>query len=67
VGGLDENAILARSLLADLVDRGLDPEQEILFVIDGGRPSGAGSRTRSAGALGSRLSRAKRSFGRRGG
>jgi len=24
-------------LLADLVDRGLDPEQAILFVIDGGK------------------------------
>jgi putative transposase len=26
-----------RTLLADLVDRGLDPEQAILFVIDGGK------------------------------
>ena len=32
-----ENATLARLLLADLVDRGLDPEQAILFVIDGGK------------------------------
>ena len=32
-----ENATLARTLLADLVDRGLDPEQAILFVIDGGK------------------------------
>ena len=39
--GSTENATLARSLLADLVDRGLDPEQAILFVIDGGKPSGA--------------------------
>src|SRR5207245_8576581 len=33
--GSTENATLARTLLADLVDRGLDPEQAILFVIDG--------------------------------
>ena len=32
-----ENATLARTLLADLVDRGLDPGQAILFVIDGGK------------------------------
>ena len=36
-GGSTENAALARALLADLVDRGLDPEQAILFVIDGGK------------------------------
>src|ERR1700691_959359 len=35
--GSSENATLARTLLADLVDRGLDPEQAILFVIDGGK------------------------------
>src|SRR5205823_9000308 len=35
--GSTENATLARTLLADLVDRGLDPEQAVLFVIDGGR------------------------------
>jgi len=35
--GSTENATLARSLLADLVDRGLDPEQAILFVIDGSK------------------------------
>ena len=35
--GSTENASLARALLADLVDRGLDPEQAILFVIDGGK------------------------------
>ena len=35
--GSTENATLARSLLADLVDRGLDPEQAILFVTDGGK------------------------------
>src|SRR5215204_3284115 len=35
--GSTENATLARLLLADLVDRGLDPDQAILFVIDGGK------------------------------
>src|SRR5512143_1399888 len=35
--GSTENATLARALLADLVDRGLDPGQVILFVIDGGK------------------------------
>jgi putative transposase len=35
--GSTENATLARLLLADLVDRGLDPAQAILFVIDGGK------------------------------
>jgi putative transposase len=35
--GSTENATLARTLLADLVDRGLDCEQAILFVIDGGK------------------------------
>jgi putative transposase len=35
--GSTENATLARTLLADLVDRGLDPEQAIVFVIDGGK------------------------------
>jgi transposase-like protein len=35
--GSTENATLARTLLADLVDRGLDPEQAILFIIDGGK------------------------------
>jgi putative transposase len=35
--GSTENATLARTLLADLVDRGLDPEQQVLFVIDGGK------------------------------
>jgi transposase-like protein len=35
--GSTENATRARTLLADLVDRGLDPEQAILFVIDGGK------------------------------
>jgi transposase-like protein len=35
--GSTENATLARSLLADLVDRGLDAGQVILFVLDGGK------------------------------
>jgi transposase-like protein len=35
--GSTENATLASMLLADLVDRGLDPDQAILFVIDGGK------------------------------
>src|SRR6516162_8703664 len=35
--GSTENATLACTLLADLVDRGLDPEQAILFVIDGAK------------------------------
>jgi transposase-like protein len=35
--GSTENATLVSMLLSDLVDRGLDPGQAILFVIDGGR------------------------------
>jgi transposase-like protein len=35
--GSTENATLVSMLLAELVDRGLDPEQAILFVIDGGK------------------------------
>jgi putative transposase len=35
--GSTENATLARTLLADLVERGLDPEQAILFVVDGSK------------------------------
>ena len=35
--GSTENARLATDLLVDLVARGLDPEQAILFVIDGGK------------------------------
>jgi transposase-like protein len=35
--GSTENATLARTLLSDLVDRGLDCEQAVLFVIDGGK------------------------------
>jgi len=35
--GSTENATLAGTLLSDLVERGLDPEQAILFVIDGAK------------------------------
>ena len=35
--GSTENATLTRALLADLIDRGLDPGQAILFVIDGSK------------------------------
>jgi putative transposase len=35
--GSTENATVATALLSDLVERGLDPEQGILFVIDGGK------------------------------
>ena len=46
--GSTENATLARTLLADLVDRGLDPEQAILSSSTEGRPSAARSETCSA-------------------
>jgi putative transposase len=50
--GSTENATLVGMLLADLVDRGLDPDQAILFVIDGGRalPSTTGRRSSSGSA-----------------
>jgi putative transposase len=35
--GSSENATVASALLADLVDRGLDVEQGVLFVIDGSK------------------------------
>jgi putative transposase len=35
--GSTENATVATALLANLVERGLDPEQAILFVIDGAK------------------------------
>jgi hypothetical protein len=44
--GSTENATLAGALLSDLVDRGLDPEQAILFVIDGSKAS-SGRRSRA--------------------
>ncbi len=42
--GSTENATVATALLSDLVDRGLDPEQGMLFVIDGSRRSAAVAR-----------------------
>ncbi len=35
--GSTENASVATALLSDLVERGLDPEQGVLFVIDGAK------------------------------
>jgi putative transposase len=35
--GSSENATVATALLSDLVERGLDPEQGILFVLDGSK------------------------------
>jgi putative transposase len=35
--GSSENATVATALLSDLVERGLDPEQGMLFVIDGSK------------------------------
>jgi len=35
--GTTENATVATALLSDLVERGLDPEQGMLFVIDGSK------------------------------
>jgi putative transposase len=35
--GSTENASVATALLSDLVERGLDPEQGILFVLDGAK------------------------------
>jgi putative transposase len=35
--GSTENATVATSLLSDLVERGLDPEQGMLFVLDGSK------------------------------
>src|SRR5687767_2379058 len=60
--GSTENATVATALLSDLVERGLDPEQGMLFVTDGAkalrkairaasasaRPSSGASATRSA-------------------
>lgn len=43
--GSTENATVATALLSDLVDRGLDPEQGILFVIDGAKALGKAIRT----------------------
>jgi transposase-like protein len=35
--GSTENATVAKTLLSDLIERGLDPERPLLFVIDGGK------------------------------
>jgi transposase-like protein len=35
--GSTENATVATALLSNLVERGLDPEQGMLFVLDGGK------------------------------
>ncbi len=52
--GSSENATVAAALLADLVDRGLDVEQGLLFVIDGSKGAAesdpAGVRERRPGA-----------------
>ena len=64
--GSTENATVATALLSDLVERGLDPEQGLLFVIDGSkalrkairsgvsgrRPCNAASGTRNATSSG---------------
>ncbi len=46
--GSTENATVATALLSDLVERGLDPEQGILFVIDGAKALRTQSRTSSS-------------------
>jgi Transposase and inactivated derivatives len=35
--GSTENASVAKALLGDLIERGLDPQRPLLFVIDGGK------------------------------
>lgn len=35
--GSTENTAVAKALLSDLIERGLDPERPLLFVIDGGK------------------------------
>lgn len=35
--GSTENTTVAKALLGDLIERGLDPERPLLFVIDGGK------------------------------
>jgi putative transposase len=43
--GSTENAIVVTALLSDLVERGLDPEQGMLFVIDGSKALRKGIRS----------------------
>jgi putative transposase len=40
--GSTENATVATALLSDLVERGLDPEQGMLFVLDGSKSAAQG-------------------------
>src|SRR5439155_749377 len=49
--GSTENAAVATALLSDLVERGLDPEQGILFVIDGAKALRRAIRWTAAGML----------------
>ena len=53
--GSAENAAVATALLSDLVDRGLDPEQGILFVIDGAKALRKAIRTVFGDAVSSRV------------
>ncbi len=43
--GSTENAIVVTALLSDLIERGLDPEQGMLFVIDGSKALRKGIRS----------------------
>jgi transposase-like protein len=57
--GSTENASVATALLSDLVERGLDPAQGILFVIDGAKAlrkatAPSSTRRRSSAAFGTR-------------
>jgi putative transposase len=57
--GSRENASVATALLSDLVERGLDPAQGILFVIDGAKAlrkatAPSSTRRRSSAAFGTR-------------
>jgi hypothetical protein len=59
--GSTENATVATALLSDLVERGLDPEQGILFVIDGAKALRKAIRACSASARRSSAASATRS------
>lgn len=55
--GSTENATVATALLADQLARGIDPEQGILFMIDGAkalRKAPSSARRRSTDASGTR-------------
>ena len=61
--GSTENAAVAGALLADLVDRGLDVEQGLLFVIDGSKsPQESDPPARAGHALSPRACRRSASF-----